>query len=311
MAANQQFTLDPELTAIAVAYRNPDYALIADDVLPRAPVADRDFKWHEFDEVEQFTQADTRIGRRSAPNRVEIGGTERSSSILDYGIDVPLDNATIQQAEKRGYNVRGRAVERAANIVLLDREVRVAAAITNPAAYHADQKLALAGASMFTSPDADPIGSIQQMIDACWMRPNQLGFGQVSWTALRRHPKVVAAVYRNSGTSGMVTREDVARLFEVQRVVVGESRININKPGLAPQMARTWGNVVWGQFVDRSVTPETGGVTFGLTAEFGTRVGGTREIDMGLDGGVLVRAGERVRELIVARRAGFLILNAA
>jgi hypothetical protein len=311
MPDNQQFKFDAELTAIAVTYRNPDYALIADDVLPRAPVADRDFKWHEYDEAELFTQADTRVGRRSAPNRVEIGGTEQSASILDYGIDVPLDNATIRQAEKRGYNVRGRAIERAANIVLLDREVRVAAAITNPAAYHADQKLALAGASMFTSPDADPIGAIQQMVDACWMRPNQIGFGQPSWTAFRRHPKVVSAVYRNSGTSGMVTREDVARLFEVQRVLVGESRVNINKPGLAPQMARTWGPVVWGQFIDRSVTPETGGVTFGLTAELGTRVGGTINVDMGFDGGVLVRAGERVRELIVARRAGFLIQNAA
>jgi len=311
MAANQQFAMDPVLTAIAVAYRNPDYALIADDVLPRAPVGDRDFKWHEYDEAELFTQADTRIGRRSAPNRVEIGGTERAASIADYGIDVPLDTPTIQQAEKRGYNVRGRAAERATNIVLLDREVRVAAAITNPAAYHADQRLALAGASMFTDPGADPIGVIQQMIDACWMRPNQIGFGQVAWTAFRRHPKIVKAINRNDGDSGLVSREDVARLFEVQRVLVGEGRVNINKPGLAPTIARTWGPVVWGQFIDRSVTPETGGVTFGMTAEFGTRVAGTIRADMGLDGGELVRSGERVKELIIARRAGFLIQNVA
>ena len=311
MAANQQFTADPVLTAIAVAYRNPDYTLIADDVLPRAPVAIDDFAWHEYDEAELFTQPDTRIGPRSTPNRVEIGGTKKSASIVDFGIDVPLDQRTIRQAEKAGYNVRGRATERATNIVLLDREVRVAAAVTNPAAYHADQRMALAGSSMFTSADADPLGAIQQMIDACWMRPNQLTFGQSAWTPFRRHPKVVSAVYRNAGTSGMVTREDVARLFEVQRVLVGESRVNINKPGLAPSIQRTWGAVVVGQFIDRSVTPETGGVTFGLTAALGTRVAGTVQVDMGLDGGELVRSGERVRELIVARRAGFLIQNAA
>ena len=38
-----------------------------------------------------------------------------------------------------------------------------------------------------------------------------------------------------------------------------------------------------------------------------TVTAGTKTVDMGLDGGQLVRSGERVRELIVARRAGFLI----
>lgn len=309
--AAQQFEIDPVLTAIAVAYKNPDYTLIADDVLPRVPVADRDFKWHSYDEAEMFTLPDTRVGRRSAPNRVELSGAERNASVQDYGIDVPLDKATEDQADARGYNVRGRATERATNIILLDREVRVARVVCNPANYHADQLMTLSGSSMFTDPGSDPIGVVQQMIDGCWMRPNQLTFGQSAWAAFRRHPKVVAAIYRNAGTSGLATRQDVAALFEVQRVFVGEGRVNIAKPGLTPTLTRTWGNVVSGQFIDRTATPDVGGITFGMSAEFGKRVAGTIQVDMGLDGGTLTRSGERLVELVVARRAGFLVQNVA
>ena len=39
------FPVTPELTAIAIAYRNPDASLIADDVMPRVrPVSTREFR---------------------------------------------------------------------------------------------------------------------------------------------------------------------------------------------------------------------------------------------------------------------------
>jgi len=303
---NQQFQADASLTAIAIAYRNPDVDMIADDVLPRVPVGGRSFKWTEYPEAEMFSVPDTRIGLRSAPNQVELQGEQKDSGVLDYGIDIPLDNPTIGEAERAGYNPRNRATERAANIVLLDREIRVAATVTDAAAYHADQK-ASAVFSTFFDASADPFESIDAMLDACWMKPNQLVFGHGAWRAFRKHPKAVQAVKGTTTASGRLTRQEVAEAFEVNRILVGSGRVNVARPGLAPSIARTWGNAICGQYVDRSVTPETGGVTFGMTAVHGTRVAGTKAVDMGLNGGVMVRAGESVRELVVARRAGFLI----
>jgi hypothetical protein len=303
---NQQFQTNPVQTAIAIAYRNPDYSLIADLVLPRVTVGGEDFQYMVYDEAEMFGLPDTRVGRRSAPNQVELEGEMKAASTEAYGIDIPLDNATIAKATAAGYDPRSRATERATNIVLLDREVRVAKLVTDPNQYHADQKLAATAAAFF-DPAADVIGSVQAMIDGAWMRPNQLTFGQTAWSAYRKHPKIVKAVNRNDGDSGLATREDVARLFEVQRINVGEARVNIAKPGLAPTINRTWGNVITGQFVDRTVTAETGGVTFGITAQYGTRIAGSMLANMGLMGGELQRSGEMVKELVVARRAGFLI----
>lgn len=308
---NQQFQADPRSTAIAIAYRNPDYTLIADEVLPRVPVGLKDFKYLAYNEAEMFTVPDTRVGSRSAPNQVEIEGEETPASCQDFGIDIPLDNDTIKTAESAGHKPRDRAIMRATSIVQLDREIRVAATVSNAALYHNDQKLALAGASMFTDPASDPVGTVQSMLDAAWMRPNQLVFGFSAWSAFRKHPKVVKAINKNDGGEGLVTREQVAALFEVRRILVGEGRVNVAKPGIAPQMARVWGSIVAGQFIDSTVSAETGGITFGFTAQYGTRIAGSMPVNIGLRGGELFRSGETVKELIVAKRAGFLITNVA
>jgi hypothetical protein len=305
--ANQQFQANPIQTAIAIAYRNPDYTLIADDVLPRVPVGARDFTYVSYAEEEMFNLPDTRVGRRSAPNQVELEGEQVAAMTKDYGIDIPLDNSTIQRAEAAGYDPRARATERATNIVMLDREVRVAKLVSDATKYHADQKLAATSAAFFDPVNGDPVGNVQAMLDNAWMRPNQLVFGQTAWSVYRKHPKVLKSIRGNDGNEGLASREDVARLFEVQRVFVGEARVNIAKPGLAPAINRTWGNVITGQFIDRTVTAETGGVTFGMTAQYGTRIAGSMPTNVGLLGGELQRAGEMVEELIVARRAGFLI----
>jgi hypothetical protein len=303
---NQQFEANPSMTAIAIAYRNPDVVMIADEVLPRVPVGGRNFDWTEYSEPEMFTVPDTRVGPRSAPNQIELTGEKKSASVADFGIDVPLDNPTIAVAEAAGYNPRSRAVEMATNIVMLDREIRVAAAITNAAAYHADQKLAATAVDFFAEA-ADPFEAIDEMLDACWVKPNQLVFGHSAWRSFRKHPKAVQAVKGQTTSAGRLTRQEVAEAFEVNRILVGSGRVNVARPGLTPSMSRTWGATISGQFIDRSATPEAGGMTFGMTAVHGARVAGTLTVDMGLTGGIKVRSGESVRELIVARRAGFLI----
>jgi hypothetical protein len=306
---NQQFQQDPVLTGIAIAYKNPDNSLIADDVLPRIPAPDSDFKWQSYDDAEMFTVPDTRVGRRSAPNQVEIEGVEKTSSTEEYGIDIPLDNKTIKQAEKKGWKPKNRATARATNIIMLDREVRVAKLVQDPNQYHEDNKAVLTVAQQISNPDSDPLNLILEYLDACLMRPNQIAFGNAVWRLFRQHAKVVKAIHGNSGDSGAVTRQQVADLFEVNKVLVGSSRVNIKKPGEAAVLARTWGNTISGQYIDREADT-SGGVTFGFTAQEGTRIAGELPASMGLTGGVLIRSGEEVKELIVASRAGFLLENA-
>jgi hypothetical protein len=161
---------------------------------------------------------------------------------------------------------------------------------------------------LFNDPLSDPISIIEEMLDTCWARPNQVTFGQIAWKAIRKHPKVMKAIHGNSGDQGRATREQIAELLEIQRIQVGAGRININRPGENPEIKRVWGNMIAGQFIDRTADT-SGGLTFGFTAQHGTKVGGTSPANMGLRGGILVRSGETLVEKIVANRAGFLLQN--
>jgi len=311
MPTYEQYIEDPVLTAIAVAYKNPAYSLIADRVLPRVRVGSLSFKYQDYNVADHYTVPDTRVGRRSSVNLVEIDGDEKTAKCDDYGLGIPLDNDTIAEAEKKGYDPRRGAVERSANLLMLDREIRVAGVVFNAANYDASTKVQLSGTSQFSdTANSDPIGQVTDLLDACLFRPNKLVFGQTAWSQTARHPDIVAAVQHNSGTKGRATRQQVADLFEVQEVLVGESRVNQNKPGQAASLARVWGKHISGLFIDETVNAETGGITFGMTAQYGERVGGTKQTDIGLRGGQIVRAGETVKELVIANRAGFFIQDA-
>lgn len=306
---NQQFQQDPALTAVAIAYRNTEDMLIAGDVLPEVPVPDEDFKWQSYNEAEDFSVPDTRIGRRSSANQVEIEGSEKTASTEDYGIDVPLDNKTIMQAEKKGWDPRKRATIRATDIVMLDKEVNVAKLVTDPTQYHEDNKRVLTQAEQISNPDSEPLDLILEMLDACLMRPNQIQFSTAGWRVFRQHPLVVKAIHGNDGGSGIASRQAVAELLEVNKILVGKARINISRPGENPVLQRAWReDVITAQYIN-STADTQGGVTFGFTAMHGTKIAGTKQTDMGLRGGIMVRSGESRKELIVANRAGFLLEN--
>jgi len=308
MTDTAQFETKPELTALVRSYKNPDYALIADGVLPEQTVSDRKFGYTAYPEDQNFNVPDTHIGPRSAANLLEITGSEETAKVVDYGLAIPLDNPTIQAAEKAGYDPRKQAANLSMGIVTLDREVRVAKFINDPTNYGTGLTTALSGTSQFSDyANSTPYDVIEDYLDKCLIRPNQLVIGHNAWKKLKRHPQIVEYVKGDSNASGVVSKEAVAELFEVQRVYVGASRININRPGQAMELNRVWDNLVAGHFIDSSATPEIGGVTYGFTARHGQKVAGTKQVDMGLHGGELVRAGESLKEVPVAPDAGFLI----
>lgn len=301
------FPRDTHLTTIAVAYKNPDVALIADSVLPRVPVGKRDFKYYEYPLDQGFSVPNTFVGERGQMRQVELSGTPATSSVEDFGIEVPLTASDIKDAPK-GIDPRGKATEVATNIILLDREVRVARKVFNAASYAAGNSIVVdAGDKFSNKAGSNPLEYIQAKLDLCAMRPNVMIFGQAAWSAFRFHPLVIASATGTSG--GTVTRERIAELLEVSEVLVGTSLVNSVKPGKTPVLSRVWGGHAAAIYRDRSVNT-SGGLTFGFTAEYETRVAGSQEVAMGVDGGTLVAVGEKVKELVIASRAGFFFENA-
>jgi hypothetical protein len=304
---NSAFPTDPHLTAIAIAYKNPDKVLIADDVLPRVPVGSTLFEYTAFnDAAKGYTVPNTMVGPRGRVNRVDLSGQRLPGTTEDQGLDIPLSHFDVNATGEK-VDARGRATELATSLIQLGREVRVASLVFNAATYPTGRKEALVGADQLDHDDyeGNPIRLISDGLDAALIRPNVLVFGQRSWSVFRGLPQIVKAVQGNSGDSGLARRQQVAELFEVSEVLVGEGFVNINKPGEAPEFHRVWGGHIAAIYRDRAAA-SAGGLTFGATFEYGSRVAKSiKDEDVGLRGGERVRVGESVRELVVAPDAAY------
>ena len=305
---NAPFPIDPVLTAIAIAYRNGRF--IADDVLPRVPVAKQEFKYRKFPKADAFTIPNTMVGRTSRPNQVEFGFTEEVAATSAYGLDDPIPYSDINNAPE-GYDPAAHAAEMLSSIVATDREVRTAGLVFDPAQYDAAYKVTLAGNAQWSDFDnSNPIDAILGALDKCVMRPNIMVLGNAVWTQLRQHPKIAKATHGNSGDVAVVARQAVAELLELEAIFVGQAFVNTEKKGQAPALERAWGKHAALLYRDTLAGAQRG-TTFGFTAQWGERTARRGEDpNLGLDGGIVIRVGENVKELITANDLGYFFQNA-
>lgn len=306
--ANAPFPITPALTAITIAYRNAK--LIADSILPRVPVSKQEFKYLKQTLAESFTLPDTKVGRKGQPNRVDFSAIETPDATQDFGLDDAVPQADIDNAPDN-YDPLGRATEGVTDLIVLAREKRTADLVFTLNNYPAANRVTLAGGNQWSDfVNSNPISDVMLALDTVIQRPNIMVIGRAAFSKLVQHPKIVKAVLGNAGDSGIARREDIAQLFELDEVLVGEGWVNTAKKGQAAALVRVWGKHA-SLLVRNPLGDTQRGLTFGYTAQFGTRVAGTiTDPNIGLRGGQVVRAGESVKELIAANDLGYFIQNA-
>lgn len=312
------FSINPAMVAVSVKYRNPAVTLIADQVLPRVNVDVKEFKYRVYDTAQGITVPNTFVGRRGQPSEVEFTATEQTGSAEDYGLDDPVPQDDIDQAAKAVAN-GGTAIdplldatEYLTDLIILDREIRTAGIVFNPATYGSANKIQLSGTDQFDDPDSDALSILQEGLDSTLIfRPNTLVIGQSAWTKLRTNRSMVSVLQPNvTAPKGVLTREQVAEILEIDKVIVGSSFVNNARKGQAAQPARVWG----GHCALLHINPQANakrGITFGFTAQYGTRIAGSMpDSKIGLRGGQRVRVGETVKEKVIAPELGYFIQDA-
>ncbi|MGB0747177.1 MAG: phage capsid protein [Magnetospiraceae bacterium] len=295
-------------TAIAVAYKNPGY--IADDVLPRADVDFENFTYLEYPVAETFSVTDDMVGRRSPPNEVEWTATEKPGMTEDHGLDEPVPSKDTANA-RRGADPLAKSTERLSEVIALNREIRTAWLVFNAANYPVGYKETLVGTDQFSDfANSDPLDVINTALDVPLMRPNIMVVGQEVWTKLKQHPDIIKSIHGNSGDKGNATRRAVAELFELEDVLVGQSRVNTAVKGQTAVLNRIWGKHMSLIYRNR-LADSQGGISWGLTFQWGTPIATDRfDPDIGMRGGTRNRVGESLVEKIIAAQAGYFIENA-
>ncbi len=297
MANQSPFTVNPELVNVAVAYKNARF--IADEVFPRVPVSKAEFKYMTYPAGEGMTLPDTRVGRKGKVNKTSFTGVEATGSCQDYGLedDIPYDDIANAPAN---YDPLGHSTEYLTHLILTDREVRAAAAAFTYTNYGSSNRTNVGAGTRWTATAGTPVAQILAAIDSCVIRPNYAVIGRAAFSILAQNQDIIAAVNRNSGTKGIATRRAIADLFELEDLFVGESFYNTAKKGQTVTLARAWGKSML-VYYREPLAGTRQGVTFGYTAQFGERVALTRDNpEIGLKGGITIRVGESVTEVMTA-----------
>lgn len=310
------FPVNPSLTAIAIGYRNPDVSLIADAVLPRVPVAKK-FSYTKYDSAQGYTIPDTHVGRKSEPNMVDFGGVPVYDEVVDYGLDdlVPNDEQAAWESMDKpsiGGPIDPQALSTMmlTSLVELDREVRVSGTVFNAANYVAANQTSLSGTSQWSDyANSNPLAALLAAIDGTLFRPNQLVIGRPAWTILRQHPKIVQAVFKTVQGAGVVTKQALSDLLEIENIIIGDAWVNTARKGQPASYQRAWGKHCSLLFSSLQAA-QMGQPTYGFTAAWGGRIAGALpEPKKGLRGGTLIRSGESVKEVICAPDAGYFFQN--
>ena len=313
------FPINPILTAVCIGYRNR--SMIADQVLPRIPVMGEVYRFTRYPIAEMFTVPKTLVGRRGRVERVEFTGTQDQGSTRDYALEdaIPISDINAAAAQRTAglgnFDPEARAAEGLANLLELDREVRVAAIVQDPNNYAASRRLVLSGSDQFSDPASKPIPVLKAAFGATLIyRPNTITMGRDAWSGLSSNPQLVNAVKGNVTSSGIITPDEFVNLFAgegLKRILIGESFVNTARPGQAANLSRVWGKSIALHYQDDQIRPEQGGVTWGFSAQYGTRGSANwQDRDVGAEGGNVVRVWEKIDEKVVAPDAGFLLQNA-
>lgn len=295
-------------TGLVIAYKNS--RLIADDVMPVKTLdgPELTFKYFRRALGDAFGNQDTKVGRTSAPNVVHFSGEDVAGLAAAYGLQTPVPYEDLSQVKNKERYINT-ALEALMDRVLLDREVRVAGIVQNAANYTSEHVKVCSASERIGAQGSNIFELLMDMIESALVRPNVLGMSSKVFYKLRTDKSVINAIWPTNNGSGVATREQIAQLFEVDKIIVGQSRVNTNKNPKSPNLTPCWGNHIWGHYQE-DLSDLKDGLTWGMTAQIGDRYAEVIEDkNMGLKGGEIIKAGFYQSEVVTAPGAGILVKN--
>ncbi|MCH7986563.1 MAG: major capsid protein [Acidobacteria bacterium] len=212
--------IDVALSNFAVKFRNPAY--VSDQVFTRVPVQRQSDKYWRFGKEQLQALIDDLRAPGAAAQRV----TQTLSAETYFAEDHALERL-ITDEERANFDagdVEQWVTETLTDKLLLRKEKLFAAAVTDTA--QVTQNVTLSGTAQWSDfTNSTPTENIQTgqetIAQNAGVRANTLILGFPVFSKLRNHPKVVERV--QNIRVGVVREEDLASIFDVQRVLVSQA----------------------------------------------------------------------------------------
>ncbi len=298
----QRVELQPQLTGIALAYRNE--LCIADRVLPRVKVDKLSFQYYKYEKGMFLTLPETKVGEKGEANKIEIKAKLETETVDEHALEESISIARQNEAQGEIENLETTATVQLTDVLKLRREVDLAKILSNSENYDGNFQNVSTKISTDTT---NAVKLITTAMDKMIRKPNRLVTSRKAFSALRQNPFILSAVNRNNSTSGIASVEAIKDLFDLKEILVGESVVNTskNKQALNPQAC--WGNDIILLSIDENATAKYG-MTFGYNA-YKDDISILKYTDMkyGTQGADILKAYMSEKYLITCPECGYLL----
>ncbi len=234
--------IDPLLSNFAVGYA--PRGLIAPQVFPIVDVPRQSGVYAVFEQADLFRVGSTLRAPGTQANQIRFRVGSDTYFCTNYALktQVLLEEIANADAVFR-MKLEQQRVAGALTMLSLDWENRLAGRLFNTSNVGSSVQVA----SSWTSSASNPVGDLNTAIDnvqnATGYRPNTIVVGVEAWRALRRHPDVINKSRNPNIVAGgnYPAVEEVARLFEVDRILVGAAYKNTAQEGQPQNLKPVWG----------------------------------------------------------------------
>ena len=311
MPYSSDLHVDAVLSQFAIQYRQDQNLFIADAVSPRVPVMKESDKYIIYTKKDRFTLPASKRADGTAANKITWGKdtegtyvceeyalrdvvTDRAKANADKPIDLQLDTQQFLQ-----------------DLIMLDREKRAADLLFSGTTF-SGYTAALAVADRwdnYESSSSDPFADIETMrtsvISNSMKFPNVLTLGYQVYEKLCNHPLVLDRVKGGATTNipALLAEAELAKLFKVDRVLVGRAIVNANNVGQTASYGFVWGKYALMAYINPAPL-QVKKVTCSLSPmaqDFRTKRWRDEEVN-----GEWVETGEIIDEIVPAAACGYL-----
>jgi hypothetical protein len=260
-ATGKDLHIDVPLSNVAITYRPS--GMIADLIFPQVGVRKESDSYLIWERAEAFRISDARRSRGTEANKIEWEAASATYFVDNWALKSNLvleDRVNMDAAYQR--ELRQNRVMRLKDDLMLGWEQRIANTV-NSTSNVGSSSAVTSNWSDLTAGNSDPIGDIEQAIEnirlSTGYRPNRLVIGQTGWRNLKRHADIISAVWGTSGRGGsrFARREQIAELFELDTVLIGNAVYNSNQQGQSASLADLWGDNVLLYYTPDRPTRET------------------------------------------------------
>lgn len=284
MPSKQEVHIDKVLTNLSVKYVQDASSFIAGQVFPMVPVSKQSDKFYAYAKEDWFRDD----AEKRAMGTESVGGDYEVSTDLYYAERYAFHKDVYDEERANSDDPLSPDEDATAFVtekLLLNKENNWGRKFFVPDVWGTDIEGASAAASgkviywdNYTS--SDPIKNISdyssKISEVTGKQPNTLVIGREVYNALKNHPDILDRIRYSQ--KGVVTKDLIAELFDVERILVANAIQNVAKKGQDASMQYILGNNALLCYTTNAprLRTATAGYTFTWTGLMGTAAWGGR-----------------------------------